>query len=264
MSRNLWLEGITLHCRRVQDFHKSVIFLSREGGIREAILHGGYKGKSRHAAGTEPFRHVKLLLYHNPVKDSWKISDGDVLDSFEGFRQDLCRIYMATLWGEILMKTSGGGSSGFEADTLFSLTLSALEALEKLPREKLPRLNTQYLWRFLGCIGFAVDFSSCASCGRALASQERVFFHAGENGFFCESCDSGAPGHGFKSGLADKTGLSSGVVRYLEFSLSRGLSEGLRGDLPAETLMILERIPLGFLRSEMNIHPRTPDYRQFL
>ena len=271
MSRNQWMEGITLHSRRFQEYHKQVVLLSRDGGIREAVLHGGYKGRSRHAGTTEPFRHVKLLLYHNPVRDSWKITDGEVLHPFEGFRGSLPRIYLATLWGEILIRTRGGGM-GEEGEELFRMVLDCLSLLETAAPEKLVRLNVQFLWRFLACTGFAPDVSRCASCGRTwdeAAGREplRAVYDTREQGFLCGTC--GPAGGASAGGSGDylpgsRILLSPGVPRYLDFSLSREVAQGLRASLPPEELALLEKLAMDFLAAEMELRPKTPDYRGFL
>ena len=119
MGRNIWIEGLTLRSRRFQEFHKDVTILCRTGGILQAVLHGGYKGKSRLAGATEPFRQAEFLLYHNPVKQSYKISDGDVLNPFEELRGNLAKIYLASLWSEIMIKTQGMGAHDYEGERVF-------------------------------------------------------------------------------------------------------------------------------------------------
>ncbi len=246
------MEGITLHSRRFQEFHKDVTFLSRDGGIFQAVLHGGYKGKSRFAGATEPFRHVKFLLYHNPVKDSYKISDGELLNAFDSFRTDLPRIYMASRWAELFIRTRGIGAAEEDGRIIFKLLLDSLIILETIERKNLSCLNIQFLWRFLNIAGFGLDARNCGNCGTVLSDQAEVVFSNRDNVFLCGGC-----------GVLGER-LSIGIVKYLNYSLERELEVAVLVSPPGGGREFLERIPLDFFRGEMELVLKSPDYNQFI
>lgn len=251
MGRNIWFEGISLRCRRVGEFHKSVVMLSREGGIQEAMLHGAYKGKSRLSASTEPFKHLKLLLYHNPVKDSWKITDGELLGSFQGLGDQLYRIYLASRWAEIVEKTRGGGASGEEGEAVFLLFGRALAALSAAPEKSAAAVNVQFLWRFLELMGYQADHRNCGECGAVLDGTGN--YDPREHRFLCRRC-----------GLPGGVGPGEGAVRYLLYTLDRTFNEAVKVSLPDPVLQHLEEIPLQFIRGEIDFSLKTPSYRNFL
>jgi len=251
MGRNNWIEGITLRCRRVGDFHKSVVLLNREGGIREAMLHGGYKGKSRLSASTEPFKHLKLLLYNNPIKDSYKISDGELLGRFPGLEDEVYRIYMASSWAEILEKTKGAGAVGDEGEEIFLLFGRSLGALSAAPVKFAPGVNVQFLWRLLKIMGYEADHHNCGECGRTLDGNS--VYDGREHRFLCPYC--ALPG-------ADT--LPGGASKYLMYSLDRPFGEAVRVELADSLLKRLEEIPMTFLKRETDIYLKTISYRRFI
>lgn len=251
MSRNVWIEGITLRCRRVGEFHKSVVLLDREGGIRDAILHGAYKGKSRLSASTEPFKHLKLLLYHNPVKDSWKISDGELLGGFSGLENEVFRIYLASLWAELLLKTRGAGAVGDEGERLFMLLGRSLGVLAAAPVGYASAVNVQFLWRFLKIMGYEADHRNCGECGRPLSGE--AVFDSRQHRFLCPHC-----------ALPGSEVLPGGAAKYLEYTLERPIGEAVRVNLSENLLRRLEEIPLSFLRQEVDLFLKTPFYRNFI
>ncbi|MBI9103642.1 MAG: DNA repair protein RecO [Spirochaetales bacterium] len=257
MGRNIRVEGITLHSRRFMEFHKDVTILSREGGVFNAVLHGGYKGKSRMAGGTEPFRRVAFLLYHDPVKDTYKISDGEIINSFENLRLVLPKIYLASLWSELMIRTRGAGAGFEEGERVYFLLLKALEVLETIETRKLPYLNIQFLWRFLALSGLSMDFSSCSSCGRGLDEGETLIYSSREIGFLCENCKR-------RSVFNERQSLSPGAAKYLSRTQGLDILSSIKIIPPQGDLTTLESIPLEMMISEMDIHFKTQDYHQFM
>ena len=194
---------------------------------------------------------MKLLLYHNPVKDSWKITDGELLGSFQGLGDQLYRIYLASRWAEIVEKTRGAGASGGEGEEVFLLLGRALAALSAAPAKSAAAVNVQYLWRFLELMGYQADHRCCGECGAVLGGEG--LYDAREHRFLCRSC--GLPGGG---------SLGEGAVRYLLYTLERPFNEAVKVSLPDPVLQRLEDIPLQFIRGETDLYLKTPSYRNFL
>ena len=258
MGRNKTVEGITLHARRFQEYHKDVTILSREGGITNCVLHGGYKGKSRMAGATEPFRYGKFLLYHNPVKDSYKISDCEVLDPFEEFRKDLAKIYLVSLWSEIMIKTRGAGAGTDDGENVFLLLLNSLELLKNCPSYNLPRLDIQFLWRFLALSGLGIPGGWCVLCGRELGEKDLPVYSFSDQGFLCSGCLKDTD-RNTVSGV-----FSPGASRYLMRTINQELETAVKAATPGGEELELERLPLRIIVSEMEIRLKTQDYHKFI
>ena len=141
------------------------------------------------------------------------------------------------------------------------MILGALELIEELPDRDLPVLNIQFLWRLLETAGLSIDFQTCVSCGKNITGRAGAVFSSGEKGFFCGTCGAGdfSIGREVRRLLVTEVGL-----QYLKDSLGRGMSEAVKVPLnPAERL-ILERIPLLFMVTEMDFKLKTTDYHPFL
>ena len=97
MNRNLKTRALVLKNYRIGDFHKGTVLLTGELGIIHAIAHGAFKGKSRLGNKTEVFNDLIAYLYHNPVKNSYKITDAECKNYFKGMKKDLRKVYAAYL-----------------------------------------------------------------------------------------------------------------------------------------------------------------------
>ncbi|MDR1895019.1 MAG: DNA repair protein RecO [Spirochaetales bacterium] len=257
MERSHWREVIVLHCRRIQEFHKAVICLDSAGEIRDAVLHGAYKGKNRLSGSTEPFCRLRLLIYHDPVKNSSKISDGELLAAYPDFRGHLAKVQLAGLWGELLLRTGAGGNREEAGQATFRLLRDALGLLGRTPPEHLDRLNGQFLWRFLQISGFGLDYRRCRNCGANLAAGP-FYYDLRETGFLCGPCAARGPSGG--GGLLP--GFSPETPAYLDETLGAELGEALSpAPLPPG---VLAETALLFLKTELAFSPKTPDYRKFL
>jgi len=187
MARNRRTEGIILRSRRFGEYHKSLEILSAEEGLFQAIAYGALKGKSRLAGVSEPFVEGEMYLYHDPVRDRFKLSEVDVRDRHDGLREDLDRYYIASFWVEFVIKSFAGGG---EFVSLYSLLHSALSTLERTVRYD--AITVHFIWRYLDLLGLRPDLSHCARCGSPLAQETVV--RLGEEGFTCYSCAEGGGG----------------------------------------------------------------------
>ena len=135
MYRNFIIEAIVLKTQRMGECHKVVTFLTKSKGIITGIAHGAKKIKSALRSATEPLNLCKVYFYHNPVKNSYKISDIDCIESFDEIPCNLSHFYTASLWIEIILKSFGGGDVN---SSIFDLFVKSLYLLSK---EHKTRLN---------------------------------------------------------------------------------------------------------------------------
>lgn len=232
MPRNIRTEGIVLKAGRIGEIHKSVTFLAPDLGVVEAIAHGVYKGKGKLASGTDPYARSTLYLYYEPVKQSYKVVDLEVLDLYEAVRGNIDRYYAAALWAEVILRSHAGGGGWPE---LYSLLAGSLGELAGMEDSKL--VEIQFLWRYVAHAGFLPDLRSCGSCGRAIEEQVPAYHRRSQGDFVCSACAEE------ESLPATETVLSPGAKRYLlhtgELPLDEALKIGLAAPAKTQTVRIL-------------------------
>lgn len=243
MSRNLRGEVIVLKCVRLQEFHKIVTLLSPTLGLLQAIAHGAYKGKGRLSATTELFVCSNASLYHDPVKRSYKITEAEPIAYFDAIRTDLERFYAASVMAETILKSYGGGE-GY--DRVYGLLKEALSHLDS--GAVTARIETQFLWRLVGLLGFLPEIESCSSCGRPF--DEGALYRLRTGDLLCRSCAGGLQAGGEEHYLP----LSVGALRYLAHTGSLSLSESAAIGLDRRS----ERATLAFLHGLIEEIVETP------
>lgn len=253
MNRNITVEGITIKANRVGEYHKAVSIVTREAGIIDALLYGAYKGTGRLSGTTEPFRHVSLQLYHNPIKNSNKIVDGELLGMFNGLHNSLAKLYLAYSWAELLLKTEcGGATTDPERDAMFQLFGRSLGVLSRAPGRHIVEIGVQFLWRLLGKMGYQVELSECGRCGSPLDGH--ATYDQKEHRLLCSSCT--LPG-----GILP---LPFGAIGYLQKTLGGDIGMAITGELSEDVLLGLEEIPQLYITGELGVTVKTPSYREHL
>ncbi len=249
MSRNLITEALILKNVRIGEIHKSVTFLSPKFGIMNAIAHGAYKGKSKLGGVTEVFSSAKLYLYHDPVRDSYKITDVEPISYFENIRTDLVKYYSASLWVEVVLRTYAGGG---EFDRVFGICADSMSLLDRCPPEQNDMVLALFLFRYVDALGYLPDFEVCGRCGGRL--DEKSPLYIGYDGSArCGRCASD-----------DLPVISAGARRYLAYSSAKpveevlkvDLDEASRGELKRAMISIVQHViggPLNTLRGAGDI-----------
>ncbi len=244
MNRNYSTEAVVLKTRRFGDFHKAVTILSPDCGIINAVAHGAYKGKSRISSITDPFCVSAFELYHNPVKDVWKINGCESIDLNERIRENLNAHYNASFWSELIIKSY---ASGADFISVFSLYTSALTGLNADNSAGLS-VTLHFLYRFLLNSGFITDFSECGHCGKLIAGED-VYFSPAEGCFLCASCAS--------KGLPV---IKGAAAEYLEESSAVHLEEAVKKRLDIQTEKEVRNTLLAVLKTIIDAPLNTLDY----
>lgn len=214
MSRASQTEALILRASRIGEYHKQLLLLTPDSGVVKAVAYGAFKGKSRLVSASDPYSHARLHLYRNPIRDQFKITDIEVLQSFEGLRSTLGRSFAAVLLAELTTASYAGGGPDYRYP--FGLLKRSLGLLSEADTEECERIVFQYLLRFLKFAGFLHPSEECGQCGRQIERSEEVFFSSREADLVCGSCAD-----------ADALGLSPGVRRYVESALTLPLSRAL-------------------------------------
>ena len=169
-GRNLVTEGIVLKTHRIGEIHKGVTFHSPLRGIVTGIAHGAYRPKSRLGGTTDPFCRARFYLYLEPVKDSCKINDAELLEGYHGIREGLIKYFIASLWTEVIIRTHGGGG---EDGAVHTLLTGALRALDGQPESGTDDLLVQFLWKYMSAIGHGSRDRAVDRAGLRSAKEER-------------------------------------------------------------------------------------------
>ncbi|UCF98290.1 MAG: DNA repair protein RecO [Spirochaetaceae bacterium] len=225
MIRSSTTEAVVLRKTRVGEIHKALTLFSRERGLISAIAHGAFKIKSRLRTTSEPFHLVRVYLYHDPVRDQYKITDMESLSALDGIRASVQRYYAASLWAEVVIRSYGGGEN---SSRLFQLLVDSLCLLNQAPKRLVTLLNCQYLLRFLEIVGQRPDVERCGLCASELDGLSGGYVSQEEQVLVCGRCASPTALH-----------LPAGALRYLQRTLKTPLEAAVRVGLEGQSLEAL-------------------------
>ncbi|HEQ70889.1 MAG TPA: DNA repair protein RecO, partial [Spirochaetia bacterium] len=77
MLRTETVPAFVLQTDRLGEIHRRVMLYTEGKGLVSAIAHGAEKNTGKLKSHTELFLFGRFSLYHDPVKDSFKITDVD-------------------------------------------------------------------------------------------------------------------------------------------------------------------------------------------
>ena len=246
VARSFSADCIVLRKYRFGETHKGLVLATEGRGILHAIAHGALRPGSRLASGTEPLTLSRGYFYHEPVKDSYKVTDVSVLSSFETIKSDIVRLFTASLWIEVMLKSLGGG----EMDaSVFALLRDSLRGLDAAADADLDGVDLQFLWRFLRLAGFLPDLGACSSCGAGAEDEEVMYHLASSRSLVCSSC---APRLG-----SSGTPMSPGARRYLAYTLGVPLERAAAVRLAPPAARPLRRLTLELVQSVLEAPLKT-------
>ena len=175
--------ALILKSRPSGESNREVWLLAAETGLIRATVFGGPKSRLRALAA--PFNSGRVWLYHDPVKDSRKITDFDVMSWRPGLRELYERSMAAGAVSETILASHGGGGHWEEA---LSLAEAALDALADSNEETCSRVSVFFYWRWAGFLGLAPSLDYCASCGGQSAENAALWYSPRESGMLCDAC----------------------------------------------------------------------------
>lgn len=242
MSRASVTEALILRASRVGEYHKQLLLLTPDTGLVKALAFGAFKGKSRLVSASDPYSHARVHLYRNPVRDLLKVSDIEVIHTYEGLRSDLERSYAAALLAEVVTASYAGGGPDYRYP--FGLLRRTLSFLESRDGKEGRRGVFQFLLRFLLHAGFLMAPAECSRCGTGFGTLDEVFFDSRDGELICTACATG-----------DALPVSAGVRRYMEgamkFPLSRALEIGIDATLEGGLVDLLRELLQGTLNLQL-------------
>ena len=195
MQRSFSYNALTLRVRPSGESNREAWFLTAEEGLIRATVFGGPKSRLR--ARVAPFHEGTLYIYHDPVRDSRKVTDFDVKSYRPGIRELYERAVTAGALAETILASHAGGGGWPEAAGLAG---SVLDALETANAAVCTRLGLYFFWHWAGFLGQRPALSACSSCaGGGLPDSARngacepgrdtvLWYSVREEAFFCENC----------------------------------------------------------------------------
>ncbi len=171
MGREFRSDVIVLKTGAVGENHRGATLLARDRGLIRVLAYGARGTKSALRGALQPFVRGTAGLYHDPVKDLWRLNTLDVTGDAGAPAADLDAFYEASLWAEVVLHSHAGGDD----PALFDLLDGSLERLTRPPggparnRARYAAACTvQFLWRWLAGEGVGPDPGVCGVCGRPL------------------------------------------------------------------------------------------------
>ena len=183
MPRSFTYSALTLRLKASGESNREAWFLTAEEGVLRATVFGGPKSRLR--AQVAPFHEGTLWIYHDPVRDSRKVSDFDVRIYRSGLRELYERAMTADALAETILASCGGGGGWPMAA---KLAAGVLDALCPADAALCSRLGVYFLWQWAGVLGVRPDTCVCAACPREIPRDKTLFYSVENEALFCESC----------------------------------------------------------------------------
>ncbi|MDR2575625.1 MAG: DNA repair protein RecO [Treponema sp.] len=208
MSRNQSYHALILRSRPSGESNRDVWLISPEAGLLRVTVFGGPKSRLRSYAS--PFHSGQAWVYHDPVKNTFKLSDFDVSSWRPGLREMYERAMSADAVAETILSSHGGGGNWGRALTIAQAALDALEAADE---ETCNRIVLWFLWQWTDFLGLRPEFGACSLCGKP--SPQRYSIR--EGGMICDSCSAGEAGPAAGGALVE---AGPGCCHWLETTRS--------------------------------------------
>ncbi|MDA8169866.1 MAG: DNA repair protein RecO [Nitrospiraceae bacterium] len=211
-------EGIVLRSRPFGEADLILEYLTRDFGVRSAFAKSPRKIKSRFGGSLEPFIHSRISLLGREDASLPKLTQSDIMTSFQPLREDIKALLQATEFAELILKllperepaprvfelllwalstlqsmtmlhgmimSTGGAAAGANAS---GVTAPAAVKNERETRERWQFIPAVFKARLLSLTGYAPSLRGCARCGAG----SRVFYPR-EGALLCGACARSGP-----------------------------------------------------------------------
>lgn len=219
MSRTAVYSALTLQLRNFGESNREAVFLTAEEGLVRATVFGGPKSKLRSYAA--PYHGGKIWVYRDPVRDSRKLTDFDVLSWRPGIRESYGKLMAAGALAETILSSHGGGGSWTEALDLANGTLDALDAGTE---NTIPGTILRFLLLWAELLGAVPELDRCGSCACMPSADGVLYYSRTEGAIVCAEC--AAPL--LRSAAGDLSALGPGARRWISAVAGMSAAEALR------------------------------------
>lgn len=174
--------AIVLNSRKWGDADRIVTFYAKQLGKIRGVARGARRLKSRFGAALEPFTLSHLNLFEKPGDSLFRVSQVDVVTSFQALRENLALMASAARMVNVVAAVTPEG----DPDARLFETLE--QGLASLPSSRDPAFTALlFQIRLLGLIGFRPQTDHCAACGKAQLLGEPHFSPVA-GGLVCQLC----------------------------------------------------------------------------
>jgi len=176
-------EGIVLKTQKYGDADLIVTYFTLERGALKAFAKSPRKIKSRFGSSLEPFTHAKIALFGKEQTSLPKLTQSDIIHSFQGLRDDLDNFISVSKHVELIITMMHEAEPNKK---IFSLFLNTSNIIEKT-RDRIKRdaISLIFQIRLLDILGYRPRLGSCGRCGRKKGN-----FYISHGTALCEKCGS--------------------------------------------------------------------------
>jgi len=166
-----------------------IVFLyTFEFGKIRGIAKGAKRSQKRFGNALEIGSYVSASFFEKETAELVRLSNCDLIRSFEGLRKDIQKLAWASYLLELINELTG---ERIQNKALFRLLLFSLNLVDRGSlREEILRV---FEIRLFSLLGYQPQFDPCRRCRKGL-TEEKVYFSAREGGVVCPSCSGGLPG----------------------------------------------------------------------
>ena len=212
MERDIRVRAVVTNTRPYGEMHRTVTLLTGSLGLINAKIFGGRKGKKTALAPL--YSYGSYQLYHNPVNDTYTLSEEESEFTPLGIMKDLKATYTAAYLCE-----SSSRLAGDIPGSVCDLLCSALKILDENPGQS-RKVLIDFTWKLIQASGISAGFETCPSCDRKLEDDEVMLFSTTLGTPACRNCAD-----------QDKPVLLPGCRRYLSYTQNMSLEEAFNVQL---------------------------------
>ncbi len=206
------------------------IYTMEFGKIR-GVAKGVKRINTRFGSSMLPFTCVKVMFYGNERNELKTISQTEIVQSFQGIRENLERI----LYGSFILELTEQLINGTHQDErIFRLILKYLTWLEHETKAGKGIILYSFCFKLLCMLGFRPSLSNCVICHQAVeaADYDRIWFSREDGGVICPACSrerQGAISVAYEIIELTKRLISERVEGLQKYPVSPQLIESMKG-----------------------------------
>ena len=177
------LPAIILDCYDHGESDKIVTFFCQGRGRITGIAKGALRSRRRFVNKLELFSFLQITYTRRNPTSLALITDAELLNSFIHLRSSFPHYQAASVIRELVLLAT---SEKLSDDSLFSLTLWALDKLDKKEDQK--TVLALFLVKLYDAIGYRPDLARCQGCGKEYQQKAPATFNAQAGGLICPNC----------------------------------------------------------------------------
>ena len=220
-------EAIVLSRREFRETSLIVDFYTRDFGRLSGLIKGIRDEPQKFASNFEQFSHNEIIFYQKRNSSLHLVSQADKLNNFEGLKQNIDRVGMASYMLELVSVTMAAEDKNEQVFDLLNICLKELEI--SINPDK---VMTIFKIKMLALSGFKPHFDSCVSCSSRILGESKFSLMLG--GLLCSGC--------FKKDVAARSifrGTVASILHIEKNDFTANLKLGMNPQIKRELEIIL-------------------------